>query len=261
MHEGMLKCLAAVLLLLVVACGGSHTTMRQSLDYNQQTVKNSTVIILPPEAVVNTVDFSGKKERMYDFESYMEEKISKALVEVLREHGYHPLRLSRKDIHLRKIGRELSRMRQRYDGELDKLYTKDLWPKEEALAISNDIGRHVVDFQNAPANNILLFSNYIASAKTSGARTAEVLTGVMTAAFFGSARISNDPAEFAKLIVSAVDPVSGKILWCDVFSETKGTFGSFSGSASSHEEADHKKAKFFAEKVLEKLMKIEEDKR
>jgi hypothetical protein len=57
--------LASFLALALTACAGK-TTVRHSTDYQSLLESKKDTIVLPPEVLVNSVEFSGKLTRLYN---------------------------------------------------------------------------------------------------------------------------------------------------------------------------------------------------
>jgi hypothetical protein len=245
----LLKNSIFIIILSVTACGNKYTTVRQSPSYNRQAVKQKEILILPTDAIVNTVDFAGKKERMYDYESYIDDLINKSLADKLKENGYKVVRLTRKELHDKKISAQVSRLKDKYNTSIDELYSSYVLPVEKAHSISNNIGKQDIDFKNNEQDSLILLSDYTSDVKTSAARTKDVLID----AFLGS-RLATS-ADVAKIIVGLVDYKSGNILWTNVSSDMKDAYnGAFERIHSSDQEIDIKRTDRLAEFSLNELV-------
>jgi len=243
------KSLAVVVLLVTTACGSKYTTIRQSPDYNQQKVKHSEIIILPTDAVVNTVDFSGSKERMYDYESHLEDLFNHSLTSTLRRNGYTTTSLSKRDIHNKGISGQVLRVKQNYATIRDELYKSSLMPEEQAFATSENIGKPEINLKSGNKATLLLLSDYIADVKTSGARTKDVLVD----ALIGSRSASS--VDVGKFVVGIVDANNGALLWSNASTDVKDAYsGAFERIHSTDHEIDKKRVNTLTENTLSKLV-------
>ena len=247
------KSLAVVVLLITTACGSKYNTIRQSPDYNQHKVKHSEIIVLPTDAEVNTVDVSGNRERMYDYESYVEDMFSQSLTTTLRIHGYTATSLSKRDIHSKGISGQVLRTKQNYASIRDRLYKSNLMPEEQAFATSENIGKPELNLKSGSKPTLLLLSDYVADVKTSGARTKDVLVD----ALIGSR--SANSADVGKFVVGIVDANSGTLLWSNVSTDVKGAFsGAFERIHSTDHEVDKKRVHILTESALNNLVQEKE---
>ncbi len=247
------KSLAIVVLLVTTACGSKYTTIRQSPDYSQQKVKHSEIIILPTDAVVNTVDFSGSKERMYDYESHVEDLFSQSLTSTLRKNGYTTTSLSKRDIHNKGISGQVLRVKQNYATIRDELYKSNLMPEEQALSTSQNIGKPELNLKSGSKPTLLLLSDYVADVKTSGARTKDVLVD----ALIGSRTASS--ADVGRFVVGIVDANNGALLWSNTSTDAKDAYiGAFERVHSSDHEIDKKRVNRLTENALNNLIQEKE---
>lgn len=250
MNYKIFKGFTIALMLVLTAC--SNTTIRKNANFVESDVLAHEIISLPTEAVVNTVDFGGKKERMHDYEYYIEDKINEALIAYLNQNGVGATLLNKKNIHDKGLSKNALMLRESFDANIEELYKAYVMPEEKAFAITNKVDLHNLVLGNKD-NQLFLLSNYVADVKTSGARTADFLAGVASA-YFGGHNSSADQAEAAKIIVGLVDAKTGLLLWSNAYTLVKDSFSSmFESMGKKSEKVDEERAKHVAETVLRPL--------
>ena len=228
-------------ILLLSACTNKYTTIRHSTSFDQERIKNSPIVVLPTEAIVNEVDFAGKKKRVEDFEFYMEDIVNSSLVKKLKEEGFRNVtHYTKKDIYLQKTSRQILNLREKYNMALDVLYKSPTMKKEQAFAIDHNLGK--IEFSFDAPKPLILFSHYVADVKTNGARTKDFLI----AALVGARAV--DPGEVGKLILGFVELESGEFLWGNLSLYADSSLGDFFKKDAAYYEAQDRKK---VEKIIQ----------
>lgn len=235
-----------IILLLFTACDGRYTYARKNISYTEQTIKQSNIIVLPTDAVVNTIDFAGNSKRMSNYEAHMRELIKKSLVSELQKHGYNAVGLTINDVMEKDIFLQLLKLKQGYNSGVKKLYVKKYMHEKEAYAVNVNIGKQEIDFKNSHKNNLVLLSKFIYNFKTSGARAKDIFID----AFLGT-QISHS-AEAAEINVGLLDINNGDILWTNIYYDVQ---PAFHNAFSSKSNVDKEIADKLAKNVLENLFK------
>lgn len=235
-------------LLLLTCCafvfiGCSTTSVRHSPNYSSVLAQHPNAIILPPEARIYEVDFSGKNTRLYDFEYNVETIIADQITDALRDKNIRAKLLTRREVHDQKLHEAISYLDRRYEDIEAKLYEKD--PIEEKLAfnISANVGDVASSLASKNNADLVVLVSYSRSIKSSGSQTA----GFMAAALLGT---HTSPADIANLKIAIIEAKTGTVLWVNRLYQIQATFFS---SAKKDEEAKIMKA--FIVSVLEPLNK------
>lgn len=232
-------------LLLLCACT-NNTTVRQSPNFNKSDLLQSNIAILPAEAMVHTVEFSGKGERMNDYEEHIEDVINERARDLLLSKGYRITLLTEKDVYDQKISPQILELRERYKPELKKLYTPITLPVYKAYNIDSQLGPDAVKFKGFDDKRYILLFDYAHSSKTNGARAAGFMLDVLVG--------SNMSSEAEKSVITAgiIDQKNGEILWTNNYISVGGIFSSsFSKSVA---EAEKKEITQLLENVLRPLL-------
>lgn len=154
-----MKYLFIILGLCVSGCASTPlTTVRQSAAYHHETVSKREILLLPTEVMIHRVDMSDKRERVYEYESHMEDLINASLREVLREKGYQATRLTRQAIHGMGISGGVLNLEQKYHAALGDLYVSEYLPVDQALAMDMSVGKPDIHFKNGQEHTLLLLS-------------------------------------------------------------------------------------------------------
>ncbi len=231
-----LKSFLAIAAIALLSTGCSNMTPeRHMAGYESVVLKQKNIAILPAEVYVETVDYFGAKERMHDYEYHLEKMIDREMLPAIQEKGFKAKRLSRKDIHNKKLNKLVGELRARYGEKRAIVYDKYLWNEKEAFDLSQNIGTIAVELGEAVKSDLLVFVDFVASSKTQGAQTAEVVTSLLLGALSGKARYNNEPSEEAVMVIAIIDAKTGNILWSN-----KGITGALNvdGALASFEKDD-----------------------
>lgn len=194
------------------------TTIRSAPDYASALTKSNHMLILPPMAEVNSIDAGGKATRQHDYEDHIEHIITEVVVEKLHEKGYHIKPLNRRSIHELKLSRKILAFQEDYIHSINKLYAPLNWKEEQAFVIDVSLKTDTKEIKDSTNGDIIIFAEYFAKHKTSGAMTAEFAKNFALALLGGSSGSQNieDADEFVSLRVAMIDITNNKILWSNI---------------------------------------------
>lgn len=197
------------IILATAAC--ANTTLRHRADY-ETTLQKGELLILPTTANVRTLDISGGEERMYEFESFLENNIPTKLKEVLEARGYRAKILTKQQMKDKKIYRDVDRLREEYKEkhkELRAIKNNDI---EKARNIDVNLRKHTDPLAKATRGSVIIITDYVGTHKTAGARARDFAIDMGLAALGVSSNMSAD-AEKSLLSIGLVDGKNGNILW------------------------------------------------
>lgn len=243
-----MRLLNFTLLLFIIittsACAKPKTMERHNSFYEGEIIQRNNVLIIPPVAEIAMVDTFGKRERMHDYEYHMEDLIHSEIYPLIREKGYNPIYLSKKDIVEKKLNNLVMQLRDIYDEETKALYKPALWEEEKAFSITENIGKIAVDLGKKTNTDLILVLDYDLSIKTSGARTA----GFMLAMISYSARSQVENNDVATMKIGIIDTKNGNVLWTNAHNDALGLF-----QETKNHEDDVKRVRKILSKTLEPL--------
>ena len=171
---------------------------------------------------VVTVDAGGKATRNYDYESHVEDIIIDVLKPKLHQMGYKTRFLNRREIHNKKLSRNVLNFREDYNKKIAELYTAIMWEDDKARNIDIYLDKHAKDIAKQTESDLIVFVEYHLCAKTSGACTKDLAIAVFTAALGASS--TQEPAELLTLRLAIVIPHNGQFLWSNFSATPYGTF-------------------------------------
>jgi hypothetical protein len=235
-----------IMCLLPLAACVKHTMVRQAPAFNMADLKRNEIVILPAEAEIYKLGSFNAKERMYDYEEYLQSIISNNLAEILRTNGYKPMLLHKHDIHQQKSSASLLKLRERYAEIMRELYSEHQMPEEKALNIRHNIGGNIMQLPTMP--KYIMLCNYHGYSKTNGARTVDF----MVDAFLGTPLSAS--AEEEEMMIAIINQQTGDILWANKSHKVRGAFyGAFKGG-KSNDEIDNKHSHKLIEDALAPLI-------
>jgi len=186
----------SILVLLSVTACTNTTTVRHSVDYGKSMQK--PMKSLPASAEVHTVDVGYNKQRMHDYESFVEREISLELTKSLRDKGYNTTFTSKRDLHNKRALADYDRLRTRMHDKFDSLYKPLAKDVKEAYSITDKV-KLEANWSAKFDNNLVVISKYSEEVKTGGAQARDFLID----AFVGSHH--SDIAEASTLYVGIIE--------------------------------------------------------
>jgi hypothetical protein len=234
------------LLLVFIAITASacvnNTTQRHVPEYRSILGQNRNILILPPEVVVYSVESSGSKKRMYDYEYNLESIIIDQMIPTLQNKGFSARLLSRKEIHEQNLHEEVARLNGIYGTNRDELYVKALWEEKDAFAINKNVGQAAATIGSKNNSNLLLLTDYARSIKTSGLKTLNVMTDL----FLGT-RTSAE-GDVAVVVVGIIEAKTGRIIWANHEKDIRSSF-----SSSSDKKVETAQIKYITSNIFKPL--------
>lgn len=221
----------------------SDTTVRHMENYEQRLRTGSKVVILPPAVEVETLDYAGNKERMYDYELKMESVIANELKPILEEKGFSSTVLTRREIHEKGLGEKIEKLREAYHHIREELYLENLWSKDKASSIEKKVTQDLKGITDAP---FLVFVDYVGVSKTTGAKFFEGALSV-----FGLGKSGYADANIMTLGI--VDTATGEVVWTNTGQAASGMMSAMWDSMLPDEEVDSNIAKTLIIKVLSNM--------
>lgn len=236
------KCIVfAACAFLFAGCSG--TTVRHIENYEQKLRAVPKVAILPPAVEVETVDYAGNKERMYDYEMKMESVIANELKPLLQEKGISSTILTRREIHDKGLGEKIERLREKYHHTREELYLEPIWDKDKASNIEKKVGQDLKDITDAP---FLVFVDYVALSQTTGAK---FLEGALSVFGFGA----SDYSDASIMTIGIIDVATGDVVWMNTGQAASGVMSAMWDAMLPDEEVDANIAKTLINKVLDNM--------
>ena len=234
------KLLAAVLLVFT-SC--APVTTRQTSNYKEVIAKYNTMVLLPVEVEINSVDAGGKTKRFYDYEYHLESLVKDNVIQEMRLKGFQISFLSRKDAHDRGIYNDVLQLRQKYNEGIKALHSAQ-FKEKNASSIDVSFGQyatHIGEVANADLIMMVDFSGY---ARTSGAVALSFLTGMVTGVYSGG------PSAGSTILISIIDAKTGKLLWNNTAHEADAFFTSSSNNRAKQDKIDNKMIDLLMKRVF-----------
>ncbi len=209
----MKKYISFLAITLFLSGCASYTSIRSKEGYECSLRSANQVLVMPAKVQVNTLDAAGKKERMYDYEYFLEGVIAEKLVESLQKYEIRATAVTRRELHENGIGEDFLRARDRSAALLTELYKKEMNEKEafNINAIVQDLPK---DLYKKLKGDVLAFVEYDHISKTKGARTADMMISVVGALATG--RASSEPSERQLVLIYFIDAQTGSLIWSNL---------------------------------------------
>lgn len=193
-------------LLSLTSCK-SYTSVRHAPDYKTALAKQPSIVVLPPEVNVYTESFMGQKDRMYDFEYYLEPRIQEAIYNKLKEKGYRAIKLTKRDLKESNLYQDVHALRNKYVDTTKKLYVVQAMQEEHAFNIENSVGDAARTLMEKTGQKVFVLSDYEEVVEGNGARLRDFAIDVLVGSRASSV------AENSTLTLGFVDAQTGKVLW------------------------------------------------
>jgi hypothetical protein len=225
------------------------TTIRHAEDYKNSVIRGKHVLILPPEVEVNTLDVSGKKTRMDEYENHLRELIRERLVVALEKNHLRARVLRAKDINDLELYRPLNHLRASYDELSKELYKTPAMYVKTAFVVDKNIKEKAAIFGEKTSSDILVFVDYDQVVRTNGARALKFLAAAVVGVSDGSLD------DVACMMVAFIDANTGRFVWSNL------TYGFGGASGSGGQKADLKHMDKMIADVLKEFMREEKKKK
>ena len=211
------------------------------------------MVVLPPLVEVNTIDVGGKATREHNYEYQLEQIVTEVLVEKLHSKGYAVKPVTKKEIHDLKISRKILAFQEEYQQEINKLYTPLAWEEKKAFVIDTSLKSAVKDLGDSTHSDVIVFVEYAARNKTSGATAKDTLIGLFVPG--GGGNSIEDASQFVSIRVALIDATNYNILWSNITREGYSAFMSAFDNMSSIDKADRRRLNQLCDVLLAKLPK------
>ncbi len=239
-----------LILVVMVASGCTKmTTVRHAPNYKSAVAGHKEVLILPPLVEVNTVDIAGRKERMYDYETHLEDIITREMVKPFEDKGFRVKSLKRRDIYDLKLFHSFTSLRDSYNLAREELYSKLLWEEDKAFSITKNLGRDATILGEGTNGDLLIMVDYAQIVKTNGARTRDLALNIL----FGVGGLEN--VDSSSMVIGIIDTKNGDLLWANISHNMSDIFSSGFESFSSQDKVDIKKVNKLIKAILDPLKK------
>jgi hypothetical protein len=222
--------LLLVFIAITASACANNTTQRHVPEYRSILGQNRNILILPPEVVVYSVESSGSKKRMYDYEYNLESIIIDQMIPTLQNKGFSARLLSRKEIHEQNLHEEVARLNGIYGTNRDELY------------VNKNVGQAAATIGSKNNSNLLLLTDYARSIKTSGLKTLNVMTDL----FLGT-RTSAE-GDVAVVVVGIIEAKTGRIIWANHEKDIRSSF-----SSSSDKKVETAQIKYITSNIFKPL--------
>lgn len=198
--------LIIVLSIIALLCSCSHTTARHHPNCKELLQQKKSVVILPPNVTVNTLDISGKKQRVHGYEDHLEKAIHTKILKAVEKRGFKAKLLSKKDIYDKDIADKVSNLKKAYNTTLNtKLYKEHLMDRKHAHSTQESVGQSAIDLGKLTNSDLIFITDYSKVIKSSGAKTRDFVVSLL---------IGRELAgEVYVMIVGIIDAKNGSVLW------------------------------------------------
>lgn len=241
----ILPILPLILIILTASGCAKMTTQRHSSDFASIIKEGRDVVVIPPKVEVNMVDVVGKKQRMHDYEDYLENIIREEAVKAIQDKGFRVKKLHRREIWEQQLSEDFVRLQQAFNTSKDKLYSRSLWEEEKAFSISETLGMPATVFGEKTNSNLLFFIDYEGAIKTNGARARDFVISILA-----NSSTAVEDADASFLLVGIVDAKKGNILWSNIIYTSQSLFASAMDNSSSRDKVESDKLRLLFSKVL-----------
>ena len=218
--------LIAALSILLVSCAGVPS-YRHTSNFGMKLSQGKSVYVLPADVEIYSVDSSNKRERLDNYEYFMEDIIKDEATSKLNSINFKAKFLSKRDIHQAKISKYLPQLMSDYQVKHSSLYDPKIrtWDKESAenLGIIKISG--LDEFTKNHPSDFYAIIHYKAYCNTTGSVALNVMTTILLSSSVNSS--AQSPNEDYYLTLSFIDGKDHNIIWTN--SVNVKDFSNFSG--------------------------------
>jgi len=198
-------------LFLITAC--SNTSVRQHQDFYETARSIDSVIIVPPEVVVELVTFTGENEQLVEREATVKSCLVSLAKQRLESHGlrvidFDFLKAIESD---EEFAYALTQCREAFKAAQKDLYSGDRVSEDDKDKFQASIGPVVNAIVEKTGAESMLLMEYYGFEKSGGMIAKDVAVSVLLALLTGSVPVQ--ATEGAALQVSLIDTVGGDVLW------------------------------------------------
>ena len=232
-----------IYLLLLIIVGCAPITTRQAPNYKTVLANYKTMVLLPVEVEMKSIDASGKEKRFYDYEYHLETLVKNNVIPEMRSRGFDVSFLSRKDTHDKGIYNEVLQLRRKYNDEM-KILHDPKFNEKDASSVNINLGKYATDVGKIIDTDVIVIVDFSGYARTSGSVALSFITGMVTGVYSGG------PSAASSMLIGIIDAKNGKLLWSNTALEADGLFTSSSSNKAKQDKIDNKNINTLLKKVL-----------
>lgn len=230
-----------LLLLLLIGC--APITTRQSSNYKDVIAGYKTMVLLPVEVEIKSIDASGKEKRIYDYEYHLETLVKNSIIPEMRSRGFNISFLGRKDAHDKGIYNEVLQLRRKYNDEIKILHNAN-FNEKNASSIDINFSTYIAKIGEVTDSDLVMIADFSGYARTSGSVALSFVTGMITGVYSGG------PSAASSMLIGIIDTKSGKLLWSNTALEADALFISSSSNRAKQDKIDNKNINTLLKKIL-----------
>ena len=222
-----------IYLLLFILVGCTSTTVRQAPNYKSILANYKTMVLLPVEVEMKSIDASGKEKRFYDYEYHLETLVKNNVIPEMRSRGFNIVFLNRKDAHDKGIYNEVLQLRNKYNDETKILHDPSFNDKN-ASSVDISFSTYATKIGKITDSDLIMIVDFSGYAKTSGSMVLNLVAGMLTGVYSGG------PSAGSTMLIGIIDAKSGNLLWNNISSEHDSFFTSSSSNRTKQDKIDNK---------------------
>lgn len=211
MIESLSKLMVVGLVVFLAAC--SNTSVRQHQDFYETAKSIDSVVIVPPEVVVELVTFTGENEQMIEKEDFVKLGLVSLAKSRLESHGLRVI-----DFDFQKALEQdeefayaLTQSRDAFKTAQKDLYSGGNVSEDDKDKFQASIGPVVNAIVEKTGAESMLLMDYYGFEKSGGMIAKDVAVSVLLAILTGGVPVQ--ATEGAALQVTLIDTVGGDVLW------------------------------------------------
>ena len=237
-------------LIFILSGCSNTTTLRHRADYDSTLMRHKEVLVLPPQAEINMVDASRRKDRMYNYEYYFEDIIESTIVTAVQEKGFRTKLLRKKDIRDQGLYDDYTRLRQSYNLVREELYAPLLWEESKAFNITQKVNMEAAKaIGEKTSSDIIVMIDYAGAVKTNGARACDFVVSIL----FSPA--AAEGADKSVIIIGLIEAKTGNVLWANMISDSKDLYRCAFANLSSEKKVEQERLDRLINLLLRPLVK------
>jgi hypothetical protein len=207
--------------------GCNYTSVRQTFNYKEIIAKYNTMVLLPVEVEINSIDAGGKTKRFYDYEYHLESLVKDNVVPEMRLNGFQISFLSRKDAHDRGIYNEILQLRKEVKEKMSSINHDKLKIENDAYSIDVNFGQYATRIGEVENADLIMMVDFSGYARTTGAKIVGLLTN------------NPQPVAGSKMNITIIDAKTGDLLWNNTAHEEDVFFTSSSNNRTRQDKIDN----------------------
>lgn len=237
-----------IVVLFAVSTSACVTTVRSMPEFDAALNKAKVSAVLPAKAEVYI-----SNDRMYDYESHIENLITDILSTKLAYKGYRTKPISKIYLRKDKLYQDFDRLNAKYTEQVKEMYTTLQKNQDDAFASNNNVGKDFIKSADKYGSNIVVLSQYGEVIQSSGEKAISFMVDIVSTALTGSSANLGGNVENATLTISFVNLATGEILWSNRHILVENIISAGINTLYSDEEVDKDKVTKLVEGVLAEL--------